>query len=440
MRQKQTPAQPVQQENTIPMPYEKDPWLEEIKTLYPGATFGWTSISLGRKDDSGKYPTLRSYPEPPTIDQIQKEYGGGEYRLFLQWKVEGDPERHLDTQIFWIAGPPINPWEKNNTAGITTPAVNGQGNNNAVLNGAAQPPGTYSLTDVLTLAEKLITIGRGGQSAAAPASDGAAIVQAIKSNGEMMTTFVNAMKDINKPVANGDAGFIPMLVKGFLEKSKDTPLKEALSIVDAINNRGSSEKPASGIMEDIKPFIPLLEKFIPGSAMPGAGGVNPAGLGALAGVPGVEGIVAAIQNGFGEIKQEIAGLKNRLSTLENNVDWEEKPVDSNVIDMAANNTVPEDTNTNAGVSGNNTANNDASVQEPLTEKQIMIEENLAKELREAPDPEKVNKLNFFLTQMSVDQIYQWVMYWKAIEPLTLEEFNRILALAGKEKYTPAAQT
>src|ERR1700690_117759 len=81
---------------------------DEILEEY-GDIDSWTNISLSRSDPAtGEYEFIKKYDSPPKRDIIAQMYGGGHYKLYLQWKPSSDGKRRFRKKIFRIAGESLN--------------------------------------------------------------------------------------------------------------------------------------------------------------------------------------------------------------------------------------------------------------------------------------------------------------------------------------------
>jgi len=433
MAQRRNSAPASTEETPFAEIYERSTFLEEISSKYGGDASGWTSITLGRKDSTGKYPFLQNYLEPPTLEEIQKKYGGGDYRLFLQWtvgeKVPGEDNRHIDTKYFLIAGPPKNPWDETPAAAAQVQNTNGQ-----QLNGAVQNPAAgFSMMDVMNMATKIVEISNTGRGGGGDMAAIATIMsKSMESNATMMTTMITAVMGVitqGKATGPESEKLTELLAKALIGKAGDSDLSNALKIVDQINERTQATGGDDSLLGSIaKVALPMLTG--------GAGGPqgDPAGV-----PPWAAGLMGEIKNGFAALDTKITGIEQRVLNIENNVEWEtpgtpagEKPpaADTNVIEIEPANVQDK--------------NNNQQQQQPfeLTEEQVLAERASAAALKNSPDIVKVSMLKEYLKSFSVEQIYNWCIEWDAVAGSNMEEklteYNRILKLAGMPEFVPPA--
>jgi hypothetical protein len=94
--------------------YDSEDVLLQLEDTY-GKIEDFTQISLHRKQPDGNYSLLKKFNTLPDLEHIIKTYGGGDFKLYLQWLDPESPgkkykdRRHIQTRLFSIEGNAITP-------------------------------------------------------------------------------------------------------------------------------------------------------------------------------------------------------------------------------------------------------------------------------------------------------------------------------------------
>ena len=240
---------------------------------------------------------------------------------------------------------------------------------------------------------------------------------AIKANSDLMTKFMEQQKPADNPLVNQ---FLQEAIKAGLEKSNsneidsyiklknllekntgsvedDLPtqinkwlpiIKQAGPMIKAITNPGANMLPGA----PVNGSQALLEA--PGATIPAPGNIE-AGLERLAQI--MDQNFQAMQAENAVIKKKLADLENELGTVDPDPENPEQPKE-------------------------------------ISEKEKEDNMSLGKMLSLLPDEAKAEQLNNYLKDNSVKDVYEWCIAYKAIP--SLEEFNRIMKIAGQPEYIP----
>jgi len=430
---------PQDQPEVVYLPdYDRSAFMEELMDKYGSSEIGWTNINLYRKNQKGEWPWLYKFDAPPEIWEVSDLFGGGDYKVYINWKDQ-DGKTNLRTKKFIIEGPPRMP-----AAGV-------QINNGAVQQvpvspAQAEDPEIAFLNKAL-LYKKLY----GGDEKSG--SDSQVILAAMNNTHALM---MEAMKT-NKPAEDPTTKrLMDKLTDVAFEKSTGSEIDTYLKIDKAINKNSAApaEDSVTGIIKESLPV--LLELFANKGA--GAGvvharrgtnpgpGVNGAGIRPVnnsmqapgGAQTGLEGINQAIQemsrimdNNFRAVSDQVNGLQQNLT----NIDTRLKELEDDYwIDDPPAGDHP-DVNNNMVVVNQEQRGGEYQVK---TKNPIYLA--MGKKLRDASDQEKVTHLQTYVPQFGDAATYQWCRDYDAID--TLEEFNRLMKLAGyedlvlTEEYTP----
>lgn len=398
-------------EPAIELDYSPDEVREKIRSIYPDKPYGYTNITLKRAIPGGEWQMLKKYNDLPEWDQIQQEFGGGKYKLWIQYKAEGDPwsERKLEVIDLNIAGP-SKEIVLESSANVTA---------------AAQPvdPEDAEMKFLLKLKAYKEILGMG--SSAGTGDSSAITVEFMKAMADLQAKFM----EVQKPAENTlVTQFMTEAMKAGLTKSNIDPLDGYLKVHGIINKFNPAGAPAGeeSVTDTISKWMPIVEKGLPiltgmlnkqPAGVPVAGS-NPVLLpsGSTSGAPGAApagegGVMAAINTlasimdrNFAHVTAELAATKKKLAELE--LTDEPEPAENKNENLTT-----------------------AAAEE---EAQNM---NWGKLIAALPDDAKINQLKEYLGKNTVEEVFRWCITYKAIPDL--DEFNRILQLAGHEIYKPA---
>lgn len=229
-------------------------WLDDF-----GAEGSILAISLHRipagqpLNAQGFQPFVASYDvnNPPTLQQIKNEHGGGNY--ILQVKIKDETKARgfsFNKKPFCIEGPPAS---LNGAAAAVPPAAPG------AMIGAGIDTGIIATIKIL---KDLGLIGQ--QQAPAPAGDAALIVESMKNTTTMIVEMIKAGN--NNAADNGGINntVLKSLLDGALQKSDSTEqLKNLIAIVNSLQG-GSSE---NTMLEIAKILAPGAMQFIQAAAL-----------------------------------------------------------------------------------------------------------------------------------------------------------------------------
>lgn len=387
---------------SFPEQYTPDEVNDYISAQYPGQDIVYTHIKLHRVPETGPSLFLARYDYLPEEQDILKVYGGGHYKLYIQWKPkEGSwTDRKFRTVDLFLAGDP-KPIES--AAAISSPGAPA----------ISEEDAEYKFLKKMQLYKELF----GGQPAGAAGPSDSVMSAAIKANTELLTKVMDQPKPVENPLINE---FLQMAIKAGLEKSNvseidtylkyknvfdknngpiedDLPtqinkwmpiIKQAGPIIKAITNPGANMLPGA----PVNGSQALLEA--PGATIPAPGNIE-AGLERLAQI--MDQNFQAMQAENAAIKKKLADLENELGTVDTDPENPEQPKE-------------------------------------ISEKEKEDNMSLGKMLSLLPDEAKAEQLNNYLKDNSVKDVYEWCIAYKAIP--SLEEFNRIMKIAGQPEYIP----
>lgn len=357
--------------------YDRDILKEQIIDKY-GAIERYTNISLYRANAKGEYENLNKYEDQlPDWMDIKREFGGGKFRLFIQWYDE-DEKRHMDTRYFKIEGSPITP-------------------------NPLAPPGSLAVNSssdhLLNTIHTLKDLGLIGQQ---KSNDMALVIQTMKDNTTMM---VKMFENLNKKDPDSEISKILSLVlpKAF-EKGDQGEIEKFVKVYSLINKLAPKGGGGTGETDVISLITGLMSK------VPGLGGGIPApGIdpGAMV-APGADAnnplklLLDTLQN----INDTVVSLKSDMSKLwhdyyDEDPEQPEQPVISN--------------------NGNTTMNNKDQEQENTWRK-------LAAEFITLPEDKKAQTLKVYLLLYPQKDVYE--IFIKYGFGKTLEEFNKYCVKAG----------
>lgn len=376
----------------MPGSYIPDEIQEQIKEQY-GSFTGFTAIKLYRMNPAGEEGFLEDYLTLPNESNIKNKYGGGRYKLWIQWKVEskdfeGKLERKYDVRKFLIEGDPI----------ISTPtAASGPGSN-----GYTNPEHSQQ-NNIIETVKLLKELGLIGQPAVQ--TDSSVIVAGMNKSAEMMMATAKMLSE--KPENTDNKELMGKLVDVALAKSTENEMDKTLKTMDTLNkfnnkHNGDGESDTLGLILKVLPdVLPLLTgKNAGGPGM--AGNANSL-------VQILQTLTENIDKNFKVLNAEVTSVKTDLIAISASV----KELQDEIFEPEENQEIP----------AMEVVNNNG-------------EENGMKQgawLRELPPEQKAAELNKFLATYPVPVVCKWCIDNKAVD--TLEQFNEIMKLAGREAYS-----
>jgi hypothetical protein len=219
-----------------------------------GSIENYSNISLYRLKPDGSKPGLRKYLQVPDIFDVQAEFGGGKYELFVQWK-DTEGERQMQRFRFELEGEPIIPKYTPN------PSQNGSENSTARITEGLNGKG-----DVIQVIKELRELGALGSEKQGSDESTKLILEAMKNmNSQTLET-------IKLLGAKSDDGLLKTLLTAALQKNGgelDTMLKYK-ELLDT--GTGKSEDTIGALVSKAPELITAIAQLKSG---PGAAG-NPA--------------------------------------------------------------------------------------------------------------------------------------------------------------------
>lgn len=400
--------------------YQPDLVLDEINEKF-GSLKSYSNITLYRRSEKGEFLILTKYNDTlPDISDIIAEYGGGAYKLYIQF-YNNEGERKMITRSFSIEGPAKIP-------GKTETAQQVQQNNS---------------TDFLDTLIKMKAAGLIGSEN----KDTSLIIETMKSNTEMMKEVIKNSRQ-EPPAADTTAhSILDKIFPLLLERGSETPLDNYLKIKKIVE----AEKPASDDDSILKSLLPIVAaKFLqqPETQTPA---VIPA-TGQKQFTPGK--IPEQINPGSGPGNSETAQIKEAILTMAKNIDQSIKEVRADIAMIGEKvNTIDDFLSEEDEylVFKNDTANvHEINETEPLnhTGNEFEIAQNASNEAEKREDnPEmlgklmkaadlntKVKLLKEWNQKKTIEQIFAWCLVNGAVE--NLQEFNEIVKAAELPEYVP----
>lgn len=247
-----------------------------------GSLPSFTYIQLYRIRQDGTSAALKRYSELPSIpDGIQHEFGGGKYKLFMQWRDKDNGRRRILTRIFDIEGDPI--------------PVN---YSKAGTNGHEKP------LDILEIAAKLKELGIIPNGNRQEKGSNDLIIETMKHMNQQTVEMI-------KMLSNNNGALVGDLLKASLEKTNE--LDRMLKYKELFAGEGSGGGDNwSSIVRDVAPsFLQLMAaNKTPGAAPPGLAG---------------NAVLTEIQNMFKQIIERMNGLEKRIKDIETETEPIEEP-------------------------------------------------------------------------------------------------------------------
>lgn len=388
---------------SFPEQYTPDEVNDYISAQYPSQEIVYTHIKLHRVPETGPSLFLARYDYLPEEQDILKVYGGGHYKLYIQWKPkEGSwTDRKFRAVDLYLAGDP-KPIES--AAPISAPGAPA---------GISAEDAELNFLNKMRLYKELF----GGQPAGAGGPSDSVMSAAIKANSDLMTKFMEQQKPADNPLVNQ---FLQEAIKAGLEKSNSNEIDSYIKLKNLLEkNTGSVE---DDLPTQINKWLPIIKQagpMIKAITNPGANmlpGAPVNGSQALLEAPGatipapgnieagLERLAQIMDQNFQAMQAENAAIKKKLADLENEL---------GTVDPGPEN--PEQP-------------------KEISEKEREENMSMGKMLSLLPDEAKAEQLNNYLKDNSVKDVYEWCIAYKAIP--SLEEFNRIMKIAGQPEYIP----
>ena len=380
---------------------------ETLKTFYGGTTGGINHIYLYRYDEEQKrFASLRKYDDLPELDDIRKEFGGGQYQI---WVTYDDPDtktgRNLEKCPVYIEGDAIQPYHKA-----------------AIVNGHPQ----HDEDDEEKFFKRMEQFERMRNlyhPAEVSKQDNSAFAEVIKFQIESMKESREMiLKMMETMGANKNDKFTELLLTSALTRNKGE-----LEIFEKAFNIANKHAPGDGETSWLKEAAPLLMPVIgkllgPKAPAPGAGIAGPATQ-LPAGNP-MELLTQAIQQAVKPIADAVQSIDKRLHEIE---EW------------AASGDEETDF-----IPGENGAENIHEInQKELNQKGETelnaIYNKLATDLKNASPEEKTKQLTDWVNTAGVQKTYEWCAKYPTDAPLVkdVSEFNEYMRKANLPEYIPA---
>jgi hypothetical protein len=249
MKNNKTPAASPEdlETSTLTADIETDPsnldWLEEF-----GTPANLISIRLHRYkegapvNNQGFHPFVCSYEQPPTLDLIKSEHGGGNYMLVVKYKDERTENgKGMKKTSFIIEGPPKV---------YTDSPVNGSNSH-----GNAPPLSANGQGDILTILTRAREAGLIPAGPAAGSDNTALIMKAIENTNNMM---FELFKTFAANKSGDNSGITEILLKSALEKSNRTELDDFEKYMNILDKLKGESGEGSEVMQLVKSIAPGL--------------------------------------------------------------------------------------------------------------------------------------------------------------------------------------